>query len=63
MPYEHPMAVTMSILWWGIYLGCLGSSITLWFDLWTVRKDEAAAAREEPERRESSGQPNRDPQS
>jgi hypothetical protein len=23
----HPVAVSMSALWWGVYLGCLGSSI------------------------------------
>jgi len=27
MPYCHPVGVTISILWWGIYLGCLGASI------------------------------------
>jgi hypothetical protein len=27
MPYRHPVGVTISILWWGIYLGCLGASI------------------------------------
>ena len=26
MPYRHPVGVTISILWWGIYLGCLGAS-------------------------------------
>jgi hypothetical protein len=27
MPYHHPVAVTLSILWWGTYFGCLGASI------------------------------------
>jgi hypothetical protein len=27
MPYRHPVGVTMAMLWWGIYLGCLGASI------------------------------------
>jgi hypothetical protein len=27
MPYHHPVAVTISVLWWGIYLGCFGASI------------------------------------
>jgi hypothetical protein len=27
MPYSRPVAVSISILWWGIYLGCLGASI------------------------------------
>jgi len=24
MPYRHPVGVTISILWWGIYVGCFG---------------------------------------
>jgi hypothetical protein len=27
MPYHNPVAVAISALWWGIYLGCLGASI------------------------------------
>src|SRR5262249_15710375 len=27
MPYHHPVAVVISALWWGIYLGCFGASI------------------------------------
>jgi hypothetical protein len=27
LPYHHPVAVTMSMLWWGIYLGCFGASV------------------------------------
>jgi hypothetical protein len=27
MPYRHPVAVTISILWWGIYFGCFGAYI------------------------------------
>src|SRR5215471_6137835 len=27
MPYHHPVAVMISSLWWGIYLGCLGASV------------------------------------
>jgi hypothetical protein len=27
MPYRHPVAVTISALWWGLYLGCLGAGI------------------------------------
>jgi hypothetical protein len=27
MPYRHPVAVTISVLWWALYLGCLGASI------------------------------------
>jgi hypothetical protein len=27
MPYHHPVAVVISTLWWGIYLGCFGASV------------------------------------
>jgi hypothetical protein len=27
LPYHHPVAVTMSMLWWGIYLGSFGASV------------------------------------
>src|SRR5262249_26618332 len=27
MPYRHPVAVALSVLWWGTYFGCFGASI------------------------------------
>ena len=33
MHYQHPVAVSISVLWWGIYLGCLGASIGALFGL------------------------------
>jgi hypothetical protein len=27
MPYRHPVAVTISVLWWGTYLGSFGASV------------------------------------
>src|SRR5262245_58015050 len=27
MPYQHPVALGLSALWWGIYLGCFGASV------------------------------------
>jgi hypothetical protein len=27
VPYHDPVAVVISALWWGIYLGCLGGSV------------------------------------
>jgi hypothetical protein len=27
MSYRHPVAVPISVLWWGIYFGCFGASI------------------------------------
>jgi hypothetical protein len=27
MPYRHPVAVTISVLWWGIYFGWFGAGV------------------------------------
>jgi hypothetical protein len=27
MPYTHPVAIAISMFWWGIYIGCLGASL------------------------------------
>jgi hypothetical protein len=27
MPYRHPVAVAISVIWWGIYCGCFGVSL------------------------------------
>jgi hypothetical protein len=35
MPYHHPVAISISVIWWGIYLGCLGASIGGLFGLFT----------------------------
>ena len=34
MPYRHPVAVTASVLWWGVLLGCLGGSVCAVLGLW-----------------------------
>jgi hypothetical protein len=34
MPYRHPVAVTASVLWWGLLLGCLGVSVCAVAGLW-----------------------------
>jgi hypothetical protein len=34
MPYSHPVAVTISVLWWGIYFGCFGASVGALLGLW-----------------------------
>jgi hypothetical protein len=34
MPYHHPVAVTVNVLWWGVFLGCLGASIGGLVGLW-----------------------------
>jgi hypothetical protein len=27
MPYHHPVAVAISVVWWAVYLGCFGASV------------------------------------
>ena len=27
MPYTHPVAIAISMIWWGIYAGCFGASL------------------------------------
>jgi hypothetical protein len=27
MPYPYPIAVAISVLWWGLYFGCFGASV------------------------------------
>jgi hypothetical protein len=34
MPYRHPVAVTANVLWWGVFLGCLGGSVCAVAGLW-----------------------------
>jgi hypothetical protein len=34
MPYQHPVGVVVSVLWWGLYLGCLGMSLGAVLGLW-----------------------------
>ena len=43
MPYRHPVAVTISVLWWGIYLGCFGASIGALLGLWAEQMPAPAA--------------------
>jgi hypothetical protein len=37
MPYSHPTARTISVLWWGIYSGCFGASLGVLFSLFRGR--------------------------
>jgi hypothetical protein len=48
MPFHHPVAVAISALWWGIYLGCLGASLGALAGLVTER-NPAPRAREKGE--------------
>jgi hypothetical protein len=42
MPYQHPVAVAISVLWWGIYLGCFGASVGALIGLFTERAAASA---------------------
>jgi hypothetical protein len=35
MPYTHPVAIAISMIWWGIYIGCFGASLGALFGLFT----------------------------
>jgi hypothetical protein len=35
MPHHHPVAMVLSALWWGIYLGCFGASVGALIALFT----------------------------
>ena len=35
MPYHHPVAIAISVTWWGIYLGCFGASLGALFGSFT----------------------------
>jgi hypothetical protein len=37
MPYQHPMGVAVSIVWWGIYFAFLGASLGALLGLWAER--------------------------
>ena len=37
MPYQHPVARAISVIWWGIYVGCFGASLGALFGLFTQR--------------------------
>jgi len=34
LPYQHPVAVTISGLWWGVFFGCFGASLGALLGLW-----------------------------
>jgi hypothetical protein len=37
MANPHPVAMTVSVLWWGIYFGSFGWSIAVCIDFFTER--------------------------
>jgi hypothetical protein len=52
MPYRHPVAVTISVLWWGMYLGCFGASIGALLGLWAEQPQAPPS-----QRSDGSGEP------
>jgi hypothetical protein len=57
LPYSHPVGVTISVLWWGIYLGCFGASIGALFGLLTKRRSSSSrdGSAQPPRRHAGSG--------
>jgi hypothetical protein len=47
MPYRHPVAVAISVLWWGIYFGCFGASVGALVGLLTDRALPRPGAKQE----------------
>jgi hypothetical protein len=47
MPYGHPVAVTISVLWWGLYFGCFGASVGALVGVLTDRAPPRPAVRRE----------------
>jgi hypothetical protein len=47
MPYHYPVALVISALWWGIYLGCLGGSVGALIALFTESAPACSVPREE----------------
>jgi hypothetical protein len=37
MPYQHPVGMAVSVMWWGIYLGCFGASLGALLGMWAER--------------------------
>src|SRR5262249_44121670 len=37
MANSHPVALTLSVLWWGFYFGCFGWCISAWIGFFTER--------------------------
>jgi len=44
IPYQHPVGMAVSALWWGIYLGCLGASIGAPLGLWAEQAPASSSS-------------------
>jgi hypothetical protein len=44
MPYHHPVAVAISVLWWGIYFGFFGASVGALVGVLTEREPPRPSA-------------------
>jgi hypothetical protein len=42
MPYHRHVAAAISVIWWGIYLGCFGASLGALFGLFTQRRSKVS---------------------
>ena len=47
MPYRHPVAVALSVLWWGLYFVCFGASVGALVGVLTDRAPPRPAVRRE----------------
>jgi hypothetical protein len=47
MPHRHPVGMTISVLWWGLYFGCFGASVGALVGILTDRAPPRARARGE----------------
>ena len=47
MPYRHPVAAAISVLWWGIYFGCFGASVGALVGVFADRAPPRPAVRRE----------------
>jgi hypothetical protein len=45
MPYHHPLAIAISAIWWGIYVGCFGGSIGALIGLCARRRSSDKCSR------------------
>jgi hypothetical protein len=55
MPYQHPLAVAVSVIWWGIYYGCFGMGLAALFCFLTGRIPSVPTARTEGAEKPPSG--------
>jgi hypothetical protein len=50
MPYHHPVAVTLSVVWWGVFCGCSGAVAGALLGMWAERTPPPAPGHADEER-------------